>query len=66
MLRKMVRFLEAVETKQTKSEHHQKLADKLDSIFFWLYFIFSFGYLAAMTIVLTSYECKVNHFEFWN
>ncbi|XP_047215620.1 5-hydroxytryptamine receptor 3A-like [Girardinichthys multiradiatus] len=39
MLKKIVRFLEAVDTDQKKSERHQNLADKLDRIFFWLYFL---------------------------
>ncbi|KAM4716443.1 5-hydroxytryptamine receptor 3A-like [Anableps anableps] len=65
MLQKMVRFLEATDTKQTESEHHQRLADKLDRIFFWLYFIFSSGYVAVMTVVMVQYECKIDHFNFW-
>ncbi|XP_007556377.1 zinc-activated ligand-gated ion channel [Poecilia formosa] len=66
MLQKMVRFIEAVDTKQAEREHHQKLADKLDKIFFWLYLIFSSGYVVAMTYVMAQYTCNIDHFDFWN
>uniref|UniRef100_A0A3B5LPZ0 Neurotransmitter-gated ion-channel transmembrane domain-containing protein n=1 Tax=Xiphophorus couchianus TaxID=32473 RepID=A0A3B5LPZ0_9TELE len=66
MLRKIVRFMDAVDTKQTERERHQKLADKLDRIFFWLYLICSSGYVVAMTYVMVQYTCNIDHFEFWN
>ncbi|XP_047428306.1 5-hydroxytryptamine receptor 3A-like [Mugil cephalus] len=65
MLRKVVRFLEGLDTKAMKNEQHEKFANKLDKIFFWFYFIFATAYFSAMTAVMVTYTCTVNHFDFW-
>lgn len=65
MLRKVVNFLEDLEAKALESERHQRLANILDTTFFWLYFFFGTLYFAAMTYVMVNHKCKVNHFDFW-
>ncbi|XP_036004086.1 zinc-activated ligand-gated ion channel-like [Fundulus heteroclitus] len=65
-LQKIVRVLEAYNTKQAESERYQKLADKLDKIFFWGYFIVSVVYVSAMTLVMVEYQCEIDHFTFWD
>ncbi|XP_008301742.1 zinc-activated ligand-gated ion channel [Stegastes partitus] len=64
-LRKVVKFLEALDTKEVEKEQHQRIANLLDKIFFWFYFILGITYFVAMTTVMVKYTCSVNHFDFW-
>lgn len=65
MLRKVVKFLEAFDTKEQESDKNQKLADTMDKIFFWIYFISATLYFCAMIYVMVRRTCSVNHFDFW-
>lgn len=65
MLRKVVNFLEVLGAQQLKRERYQKIAKRIDEIFFWFYFIFGSIYFFAMTYVMVNYTCQVNHFDFW-
>ncbi|XP_036945155.1 5-hydroxytryptamine receptor 3B-like [Acanthopagrus latus] len=65
MLRKVVSFLEDLGAQQLKREGYQKIAKRIDEIFFWLYLIFGSIYFLAMTYVMVHYTCPVNHFDFW-
>ncbi|XP_017280905.1 zinc-activated ligand-gated ion channel-like [Kryptolebias marmoratus] len=65
MLRKVVKFLEALDTKKQKHAKYEKIANRGDKIFFWFYFFVASSYITAMTCVMVKYKCKVNHFDFW-
>ncbi|XP_044187990.1 5-hydroxytryptamine receptor 3A-like [Thunnus albacares] len=65
MLRKVINFLENLETKELDQEKRQKLANTLDKIFFWFYFIFCVIYFSVMICLMVSYRCEVDHFDFW-
>ncbi|XP_026181542.1 5-hydroxytryptamine receptor 3A-like isoform X2 [Mastacembelus armatus] len=66
MLRKVVKFLDAIKAKELESERCKAIANRLDTIFFWFYFILGTVYFCAMTYVMVRYECKIDHFDFWN
>ncbi|XP_072224559.1 5-hydroxytryptamine receptor 3A-like [Leuresthes tenuis] len=65
MLRKVVTFLEALNTKDMESQRCHELANRMDKIFFWFYFIFGGSYVCSMLSVMARYSCSVNHFDFW-
>ncbi|KAM3598439.1 uncharacterized protein V6R79_018049 [Siganus canaliculatus] len=65
MLKKVVNFLQFLETKQLESDRHLIFADRIDKIFFCIYLTFGTLYFIAMTIVMVKYRCSVNHFDFW-
>ncbi|KAM9394365.1 ligand-gated cation channel ZACN-like isoform 2-T2 [Pholidichthys leucotaenia] len=65
ILRKVVKFLEALDAKEARVEQNQSTANKLDKAFFWFYSFIGLGYFVAMYIVMAKYECVVNHFDFW-
>ncbi|KAM7371923.1 hypothetical protein PAMP_009123 [Pampus punctatissimus] len=64
-LRKVISFLETLETKELENERRQKFANTLDKIFFWLYLAVGVIYFCAITCVMVLYKCEVNHFDFW-
>lgn len=65
MLRKVIKFLEALEAKRQKRAEYKRIAERGDKIFFWFYFIVATLYVSAMTCVMVKYKCKINHFGFW-
>ncbi|XP_037544328.1 zinc-activated ligand-gated ion channel-like [Nematolebias whitei] len=65
MLRKMVKFLEALQTNRQTETEYERIADRGDKIFSCFYFIVASSYVTAMTCVMVKYKCKVNHFDFW-
>ncbi|XP_068605934.1 5-hydroxytryptamine receptor 3A-like [Brachionichthys hirsutus] len=65
LLRKVVSFLDDHETQKKETQIDHNLANKLDKIFFFLYFIFGTVYFAAMLYVMVNHNCVVNHFNFW-
>lgn len=65
MLRNVVNFLEGLGAQQLKRDRYQKIAKRIDEIFFWFYLFFGSIYFFAMTYVMVNYTCNVNHFDFW-
>ncbi|KAK9535147.1 hypothetical protein VZT92_007548 [Zoarces viviparus] len=65
MLRKVVNFLDALDAKTLESNRYLTFANKVDRTIFWLYFSVSSVYFIAMTSVMASYPCLVDHFDFW-
>lgn len=65
LLRKVVGFLKSLQDKEQESERFEKLANKLDNVFFWFYFVLGTTYFIAMITVMVKYKCQVNHFDFW-
>ncbi|XP_057672968.1 5-hydroxytryptamine receptor 3A-like [Corythoichthys intestinalis] len=64
MYRKVIDFLNAIKAREVDSDRKQALADRLDKIFFWFYFIVGTAYFCAMITVMVKYDCNVNHLEF--
>lgn len=65
MLREVVNFLKELEAKELELERFERLANKLDKIFFWFYLVSITIYFIAMIYVMIKYKCQVNHFDFW-
>ncbi|KAF6732554.1 5-hydroxytryptamine receptor 3A [Oryzias melastigma] len=65
MLRKVVKFLQGLEDKQSQKERNHMFADKLDKIFFLFYLVFGIIYLVIMFGIMAAYRCTVDHFNFW-
>ncbi|XP_024920453.1 5-hydroxytryptamine receptor 3A-like isoform X2 [Cynoglossus semilaevis] len=66
MLQRVVKILQSFENKELENEKYQNRANAIDKAFFWLYFVCSTLYFCSMLTVMRTYECTVNHFNFWD
>ncbi|XP_029945097.1 5-hydroxytryptamine receptor 3A-like [Salarias fasciatus] len=64
-LRNVSKFLDGLDAAETEKERHLEIANRLDRIFFWIYFICTTGYFIGMMTVMAQYKCSVNHFRSW-
>lgn len=64
-LKKVGVFLDGLDEEEMKNERHLETANRLDRIFFWIYFLCTAGYFIGMLYVMSRHQCVVNHFDFW-
>ncbi|XP_062304976.1 5-hydroxytryptamine receptor 3A-like [Osmerus eperlanus] len=66
-LQKVFNFLERMASKEQRSKKHFKFANKLDKVYFWIYFIVCMIYAALILYLLIGYSgCPIDKLPKWN
>ncbi|XP_066498873.1 5-hydroxytryptamine receptor 3A-like [Hoplias malabaricus] len=64
-MKKIVTFLENMDKSNEKTKKRQLLANRLDKIYFWIYFCLDIIYILSVIGITRTEFCKVNNLDFW-